>query len=199
MLTLKSSEGPHGRTQVTLDHLRKEGIEVELFYGVDGRKSGLITSHTYELDHPGTGYRMGAKVVNLFLSHVLMWRVWEYLSGDSLMIFEDDVRFVPGWRDHFDFAWPALPSDWDILYVGSCCCMDKPGRQQVSGQLYRIREAMCTHAYAIRKKALPALLDATEKVYANVDIAMSLHALPRLNAYAFLPRLAEQFKTEIAP
>lgn len=186
------------RISATMDHLRNEDIGAEEFIGFDGTVTGLKTDHTYELDHPGTNYRIGAKTVSMYLGHLCLWKVAEYISGDSFLFMEDDVRFNPGWKEHWEFAVPALPSDWDLLYLGSCCCMDKP-RQRISGQLYKVGYALCTHAYGVRKKALPKLLEACEKVYAGVDVAMCLHAIPILNTYAFLPRLADQHKTNILP
>lgn len=184
----------------TLAHLEEHGIVPELFPGLDGGQSGLLTNHVFEYDHPGTGYKIGPRLVSLYLGHVAMWRMMEFLEGDSFLVLEDDVRFAPDWREHFDYALPALPDDWDMLYIGSCCCMGYGHHpQRVSGHLHRIDYALCTHAYAVRKKALPILRRATDKVYAALDIAMCLHAIPQLNTYAFLPRLADQFETEIAP
>jgi GR25 family glycosyltransferase involved in LPS biosynthesis len=175
-------------------------ISAEPFFGFDGGVTGLRTEHTYEIDNPGTNYRIGPKTVSLYLGHLAMWRMCEHLEGDSFLILEDDVRFKPDWEEHFEFALPALPNDWDLLYLGSCCCMGHGNNPvQVSGHLHKVDYALCTHAYAVRKKALPILRWECEKIYAGVDIAMCLHGIPRLNAYAFLPRLADQFETEIAP
>ena len=199
ILTLeKTLNEPHSRTRKTLDHLNAVGINAEPFIGFDGSVTGLLTSHTYELDHPGTNYRIGPKTVNMYLGHMAMWRVCEYLDGDSFLFLEDDVRFKLDWREHFNFALPALPQDWDLLYIGSCCC-EGTEKQQISGHLNKVSHVLCTHAYAVRKKALKPLQKACEKVYAGIDIAMCLHAIPNMNAFAFLPRLADQFETEIAP
>lgn len=187
------------KANATLDHLRFAGIDAEPFYGLDGEVTGLDTKWTYERDHPGTGYKIGPKTVSMYLGHYMFWKVCEYMEGDSFLVLEDDVRFTRDWKEHFDFAMPALPPDWDLLYIGSCCCMGHPGIEKVSGHLHRVQHAQCTHAYAIRKKAAPILLEACQKVYAGVDIAMCLHGIPKLNTYAFLPRLANQHETMIAP
>ena len=210
MLTLKEDrdsgstfpDAPKGSTLTkTLEHLDEVGFpRPELFPGFDGRYTGLHTEHPFEYDHPGTGFNIGPKLVNLALGHIVMWRMCEFLDGDSFLILEDDVRFKPDWEAHFKFALPALPDDWDLLYVGSCCAQGYGHHPRpVSGQLHQVGYALCTHAYAVRKKALPILREATDKVYAAVDIAMCLHGIPKLKTYAFLPRLADQFETNIAP
>jgi hypothetical protein len=199
LLTLaKSLNGPHSRTQKTLDHLRAMEIPAEPFIGFDGEETGLLTTHTYEIDNPGTNYRIGGKTVNMYLGHLMMWRVCEFLEGDSFLFLEDDVRFRPDWREHFDFALPSLPKTWDLLFIGSCCCQGK-GARQVSGHLHRVSYALCTHAYAIRKKALRRVQEVCQRIYAGIDIAICLHAIPELETYAFLPRLADQHETDIAP
>lgn len=196
LTTARSLNSPHSRTAITLDHLRAEGIEVEPFLSMDGQISGLQTIHTYDIDHPGTNYRIGPKTISMFIGHLMMWKVCQYISGESFLFLEDDVRFKPDWREHFNFAMPALPADWDLLYIGSCCCQDK-NPQRVSGHLHRVSYALCTHAYALSRKALPVIEQACQKVYAGIDIAMCLHGIPQLQAYAFLPRLADQFETVI--
>jgi GR25 family glycosyltransferase involved in LPS biosynthesis len=201
MLALdRDIKAPHSRTHKTLDHLNAAGISAEIFPGFDGGITGLTTNHTYEIDNPGTNYRIGPRTISLYLGHLAMWRMCEFLEGDSFLILEDDVRFNPGWEEHFAFAFPALPIDWDLLYIGSCCAQGHGHHpRQVSGHLHQVGYALCTHAYAVRKKALPVLRQACEKIYAGVDIAMCLHGIPQLKTYAFLPRLADQFETEIAP
>lgn len=187
------------RANNTFDHLRFAGIDAEPFYGFDGPAAGLRTENSYELDNPGTGYRIGPKTLSMYLGHAALWRALLAWKCPHALIMEDDARFQKDWREHYDFAMPALPDDWDILYLGSCCCVGKEGVEKVSGHLHRVRQAFCTHAYAVALKALPTLMEACEKVYAPVDIAMSLHALPKLNAFAFLPRLAFQYATTIEP
>lgn len=196
MLTLPRAA--HGRAKDTLDHLRFHGIDPELFTGLDGETCGLETKWTYELDHPGTGYKIGPKTVSMYLNHLMIWKVCKYIPGDAFLILEDDARFNPDWKEHFDFALPHLPADWDLLYIGSCCAQDKRPAQ-VKGHLHRVSYALCTHCYAIRKKAIDVLFDACAKIYAGVDIAMCLHAIPTLQTYAFLPRLVQQHNTVIAP
>lgn len=196
MLTLPRTL--HGRARETLDHLRYHNLEAEPFIGLDGEVCGLETKFTYELDHPGTGYRIGPKTVSMYLNHMILWKVCKYLPGDVFLILEDDVRFNPDWKEHVDFALPSLPQDWDLLYIGSCCAQDKKPIQ-VQGHLHRVSYALCTHAYAVRKKALDVLWDACHRIYAGVDIAMCLHAIPQLQTYAFLPRIAQQHNTVISP
>lgn len=186
------------KAAATLQHLEERGICAEPFLGLDGEISGLETKWTYDIDHPGSGYRMGHKVISMYIGHLMIYQACQLLPGDNFLIMEDDARFDPGWREHFDFAIDSLPPDWDLLFFGSCCT---GGRKNtvVKGRLHATNYVLCTHAYAIRKKAIPTLLDGCHKIYANIDIALCLHCIPRLKTFVFLPRLAEQLDTIITP
>lgn len=186
------------RYDSTLAHLKDSGIYPERFDGFDSAISGLETRFTYDVDNPGTEYRMGTRPTNISLSHYVLWKCMLYMTGDSFLILEDDVRFDPDWRDHVASALVNLPQDWDILYVGSCCCEDRP-RTQVKNRLWETTVAQCTHAYAIRRKSLPVLLDKCARFWAGIDIQIMMHALPHLKSFAILPRVAHQDGTEISP
>jgi GR25 family glycosyltransferase involved in LPS biosynthesis len=167
-----------------------------VFYGVDGRESGLETKHTYEIDNPGSNYHIGPKIVSMFLSHWVLWNVLAHVPGDSFLIFEDDVRMEPDWKPIFDESIFALPKDWDLCYVGSCC-VDDMG--VVSGHLHRVSKALCTHAYMVNRKAVQPLIDNCRKIWANIDIAIYFDAFPKMKVYAILPRIAYQIDTVIPP
>lgn len=186
------------RFNATMAHLQEQGIFPEPFYGFDAEVTGLETKWKYEVDNPRTGYRMGPRTSNLYLSHYVMWKCATYATGDSFLFLEDDVRFDSDWRGHMASAMHNLPQDWDILYVGSCCCEDRP-KEQVKNRLWRTNFALCTHAYAVRKKALPILLERCKRFWSGVDIEMLIYALPHLKSYAILPRVAHQFGTVISP
>ena len=195
LLTIKRNQT---KADTTLGLLRSQGMQAEVFYGVDSQITGLWTDHLYEIDAPGSGYRQGPRTVNLHLSHFLMWKVFSYLAEDAFLVLEDDVRLIPTWNDELETALTHLPADWDLFYLGSCCCKGNAGNELIWGRLCRVRRALCTHAYAVRKKALPLLIEKGEKVWAPCDILLALDCMPHLNCYAMLPRIAEQLDTVIA-
>jgi GR25 family glycosyltransferase involved in LPS biosynthesis len=195
IITVPSSKE---RFDLTMAHLATEGLAPTPFVGISADISGLETKWTYEVDHPGSGYRIGPKHVAMNLSHYMLWKVCSFIEGDSFIIFEDDVRFVVGWRPHFEDAVAHLPSDWDMLYVGSCCCAVN-SNAPIHGRLHKTKYALCTHAYAVRKKALLILLEHCQKVWTHIDINIMFGAFPHLNCYAIIPRLADQQDTIIPP
>lgn len=195
ILTIPSNKA---RCDATLVHLNQRGIVPETFEGFDWKVTGLETTWKFEVDNPRTGYRMGPKIINLYLGHYALWKCMQYATGDSFLVLEDDVRFDDDWRGHMASALHNLPQDWDLLYIGSCCCDGRP-RTQIKNRLHKVDYALCTHAYAFRRKALPILLEKCNRFWAAVDVEMVFLAMPYLKTYAILPRIAQQFETELWP
>lgn len=186
------------RWQSAKAHYDSIGLAVEPFEAFDGPSSGLRTDWVYEMDHPGSGYKIGAKVIGISLSHISFWRAAQHFPEDYWMVLEDDAQFVDGWATVLANAIDSSPPEWDMIYPGSCNCFDKP-KEQVAPNLFQVRWPQCTHCYIVRKKALKTLLDTNLRVWAPIDIAMVMDSFPKLNVYTILPRIAVQLGTEIYP
>ena len=188
ILTLPDST----RISSTREHLAGLGLKWSLFFGIDAIKMGLTTVNPYEVDAPGSGYIMQQKHTGMHLSHFLMWRhFWNDHEEDSFTIFEDDVRLIDSWKLATVDVYKEVPEDWDILAIGSCCTEGRP-TAHISGPVYRVQYPLCTHAYMVRRKALPILLETQEKSWAPIDLALYFNSYPKLNVYTILPRIAEQ-------
>ncbi len=197
VLTIKNNSD---KLRETMGLLGAAGIRAEVFLGLDASITGINgTQWPYEIDHPGSNYKISNKNINMVLSYLCVWKALSLIPGDGFVILEDDVRFDADWKTHFDVGMTHLPDDWDLLFLGSCCCQNRSDKREVWGRLHKIGYALCTHAFAVRAKALPLLIDRCEKVWATIDIAIALQCMPQLNCYAFLPRLATQFQTNISP
>lgn len=187
-----------GRLQGTLQHLLGHGITPTVFEGMDGDICGLETrwefDHKSEQDTP----QQIAQWVAMHFSHYVLWKVCAYQPNDVFVILEDDVRLDGDWRECLNGAMSNIDPDWDLLHIGSCCMEGRTGKQ-VAARLWRVKSAWCTHAYAVRKKALAVLLDKCQRVHTKVDIAMAEDAMPHLNCFAILPTCARQEGTELHP
>jgi len=187
---------PSKRASDTMDHLREAGVPAELFTGWSGAVTGMVATHTYEVDNPGSGYVIGPKTANMYMGHVAMWRTALHCDGDSFLFMEDDVRFTSDWKRIMDDSDASLPADWDLAFPGSCCTQGRP-KTHLSGRLYRIGFAMCCHAYMIRRKALKSMIEWCERVDSPIDAAITLQCIPKLVTVAYIPRIADQPGTEI--
>ena len=187
----------------TLRHLSDFDVKPKLFYGLDHKTTGVhSTIYSYDMDDHDTDRRLSPKSIHIQLSHYMLWSGLQMLGQDCYAIFEDDVRFVPGWKERMQEAIKSLPDDWDLLYLGSCNCLDSVSDDdRVGADLFRVDRASCLHAYVVRAKVLPVLLERCERVWAPVDLAMHVDTVPGgsrpIVSYAVLPRLAEQFNQHI--
>lgn len=179
-------------------HLAERGIACEPFIGLDNLVFRLNPIDTFDIDRAGD--HIGQKQVCAHMSHYLIWKVMSYLPDDAFWVLEYDAEFVPQWRFLFNQAMNHAPDDWDMIYMGSCCCGVDPAKwPHLGGGLFEVKWPLCGHAIMYRKKALPVLLEAHQKVWAPLDIAMKHDSLPKLKVYTILPRIVSQRNTFIPP
>lgn len=193
---------PIKRFDDTTKHLDELGIKWERFDGMDNQICKLSPVETFDLDRAGE--RIGAKHVAATLTHYMLWNMMLYdtndygWSEDYFLALEFDVRFVDGWKPMFEVAMAAMPKDWDMIFLGSCCCK---GREQIqiSSNVVEVRYPLCGHAIMYRKKCLETLLTIHQKINMPLDIAMLMLSLPKLRVYTILPRIVEQHATFLPP
>ena len=186
------------KTAFIQQHLRASGIEAEEFPCISAAVSGLETVHTYEVDNPGTNYHIGPKPTALCVSFQMFWTAAMFMPEDYFFFIEWDAQFNPDWRHRSEQALGDVPADFDFLFLGSCCCKDRPQRH-VKGEVFEVKYPMCNHAQIIAKKAMPTLLRTQRKIYAPADISLAFHAFPHLKVYTLLPRCVNQFSTVLPP
>lgn len=185
------------RFDATMEHLKREGVEPTVFIGLDGNTCGLETR--WEIKYKGDDTpEIIRRWVALYFSHFAIWKMCSYQPYDAFVILEDDVRLVPGWREHLDAALVNLPGDWDLLFIGSCCT-EGHEKTQIHDRLWKVGYVNCTHAYVIQAKALQTILTKCERVDMKLDLSITLNAVPHLHTYALLPTLALQEGTVLPP
>jgi GR25 family glycosyltransferase involved in LPS biosynthesis len=184
------------KCSITKSLLEKDNIFPKIWMGYDCNETGLITKHKYELDNPD--YMIGEKTVNMYLSHYSLWQHVSFSKYSHFSIFEDDVRMIDNWKDVMEKNLQILPDDWDLFFIGSCSCQDAPSKIHIGENLFKIDHALCSHAYVINSTSYDVLLE-YQKVWAPVDIALTLGPVKKLNTYAVFPRLADQYMTNLIP
>jgi GR25 family glycosyltransferase involved in LPS biosynthesis len=177
-------------------HFNERGVKVDWLHGIGAKTFGLQTSHTYEFDHPGTGYVVDPKHVGLHLSHYMAWQAMALLEEDYFLLLEDDADFAPDWEMRFIQALTYCPRDTDLLFVGSCNTFDKP-RVDLGYGNFHVKWPQCTHAYIVFKRALPILLSTQRDSFAPIDLSLILRSFEYLNVVTVLPRIVGQRGQEI--
>lgn len=178
------------------EHFESVGLTgVLFFHGINGPKLGIIPTH----EVPETPEKM-PKTLGVWLSHRLLWSALLLLDGpdDEYLIVEDDAKFPADWRERFERARLQAHDDFDALYVGSCCTDDK-SRTLVRGNVYEVRFPLCTHAYILRRKALKPMISMLDAHPADtgIDIALHYRVWPEMRVYTVLPRIIDQFDTDM--
>jgi len=180
-------------------HFAERGLtDVSFFWGINAPVAGLATWHPYEVDHPGSGFRMGAKPTGCWLSHYMLWNAMTRMTDDAYLVLEDDAQLEEGFMDKWAQAMRDVPSDYSFLHLGHCCLAGR-ARQHVVGDVWETKEQMCTHAYVIRRGTVPLVLKTLRKCWAPIDIQLAREVFPLVKSYAVVPRIVSQFDTNIPP
>jgi len=186
-------------TESAKAHFSEVGLEnVEFFWGFNAPLAGVATTHTYEVDHPGSGYKMGAKPTGIWLSHYMLWSHLMRQPEEHFMVLETDAQFAPNWKERLERAWNDVPSNFDFLYPGYCC-MENHERKHIRGDVWETKHSQCTHCYIVRRGILPHVLSSMRKVWAPIDCQLVMEIFPTTNVYATIPRMVAQFNTIIPP
>lgn len=179
-------------------HFTSKGIDAEFFWGINGPVAGLATSHVYEYDHPGSGFRMGAKPTGCWLSHYMLWNCLTRMPEDRFLILETDAKLHDDFTLQFSRALASVPQNFDFLHVGHCCLKGHPTKP-VAGNVVETKHVQCTHAYVLTRKCIPFLLRTLRKCWAPIDVQLQLECFPHLATYAVVPRIVSQFDTDLPP
>lgn len=185
---------PIQRFTDTAAHLNSLGIKWERFDGMDNILCRLAPVDTFDLDR--VGERIGPKHIAATLSHYLVWKVMSYQDDDSFVVLEYDCRLVQDWQEQYNRAMSAVPDDWDVLMIGSCCTQGRESTH-IHDNVYEVKYPLSGHAIQYRKKALPVLLREHQRIYQPLDIALFYQSFPKLRVYTVLPRIADQHGTPL--
>ena len=214
MLRVISLRETPQRLQACRDHFASFGMTLDVFYGVNAAKWGLLTKNAYEVDHPGTGFHIPQKHVGLHLSHYFMWRESLLHPFNVHGCVEDDCRFVGDLKEGQTL--PLLLADYrewidlqgttpTMIFLGSCNCSYKPSvLVDERLHLYKVEWPQCTHAYLFNKAAAALLIETQEKSWAPIDLALIFNSFPVFKerggqVLTVLPRLFDQGNQQIHP
>jgi GR25 family glycosyltransferase involved in LPS biosynthesis len=128
---------------------------VERFSGVDAVTNLLR-------NQPPASWMLGAGAWGCYQSHLQLLEMCVAEDIDEVMIFEDDAQPAPDFKTRFDIFMDALPTDWDMFYLGGQLLdhnLHPP--QKVNEQIYQAHNVNRLHAYAIRQ---PFMYDVIEHI-----------------------------------
>lgn len=183
------------------EYFASQGLDVYWVEGIHAKKWGIQGRHIYLLDgRPQEQFYIGDGKVGCFLTWYLLYHLMKAMPYSHYRILESDAKFIDAWKEKLEQALRDVPEDFDFLFVGSCCAMDKEP-VHVKGDVYEFTYRgeskwnyypQCGHDYIISKKCVQTLIDTQRDVANPVDVSLIKYAFPKLKVYAILPRLTDQ-------
>lgn len=171
---------------INLPH-RKDRIEQMVFSRYFG---GAEEANTFEATD---GSKFGFEGSKRMRGHLGCWdshrRLMEKIKDENngqTLILEDDCQFIEAtdYQTYFD----ELPEDWDLLYLGG---INQDAPESYSEHLDYAKNILQTHAYVIRDKFVPVLLETLTNHRWKVDIVFS-EAIKRGKCFICNPVVAIQ-------
>ena len=111
-------------------HPELDGV-VDRVSATDGRELKL-TPEIAKIFGPNDFFWKKA-VLGCALSHMGLWwkLVNEHMEIGNYLIFEDDVKMVPGWRTTLEASMDHVPDDYDVLYLGGILPPNRAGFETI--------------------------------------------------------------------
>ena len=91
-------------------------LKYERFSAIDGGK--LEPTEQLQRIFDGNDYNMRQGMVGCALSHIKLYIELSNSKYDAFCILEDDIEFVPSFRDKFIHLYNSLENEWDLCYLG---------------------------------------------------------------------------------
>ena len=189
------------RWETVQKHLQERGIENLIqVAGIHGTRFGIDGTHTYDVDNPGSGFKIGPGYTAEFLSVYMMYNIMSVLPATHFLKLECDVDMIPDFLHHLSRELENVPEDFDFLWVGSCCMTGKTNKL-INGNVYQFDQStgypFGGHCYIVAKKAIPYIIQTQRDAYASSDLNLCFHTFPNLKCYGIFPRLATQKNTDL--
>lgn len=191
------------RSQACQRHLLERGVIATFWRGFHGKSWGVYTALEYD---PGKHISPGHVGLNMGT-----WALWQHIhessralnQDDPVIILEDDAKLPERFGDQVNDLLLTLQYDfpeWDLVFLGLAETIPKVWHK-VTERVGRPTSNLCvlndpfgTHAYMVRRRALPVLLDNMAVAQRNLDQQLFERVLkPKLLKWcAVLPSMVEQ-------
>lgn len=165
-------------------------IPYNFYDALHGKTKRRIISDTFQFSKRSEKYLSDGSI-GCIASHLTLWNSLIKSRHNSYLIFEDDVLFTENMLT-IDSIIEKIPSDFDIIYLGSKSSSSWLNMKKVSSNLYK---PFCiskgAHSYFISKKGAYKLLKLIKKidiVCGSIDTILGVLMMRKeIISYHFLP------------
>jgi GR25 family glycosyltransferase involved in LPS biosynthesis len=91
-------------------------LDYKRFPAIDG--TTLEPTESLQRIFDGNDYNMREGMVGCAMSHIKLYIELVNSEYDAFCIMEDDLEFVPNFREKFQYLYKNLPQSWDMCYLG---------------------------------------------------------------------------------
>lgn len=179
-----------GRREAAAARFTEQGLQVEFFDGVHGATAALLPGLP-AFDSPT--YRITPGRLGMIMSRLLLWTQCLERPEDPVLLLEDDAVPCLDFAQELQLSLAALPADWDVVHVGSCCTEGKP-TTTINERVAEVKYPLCCHAVLWRKRAIRVALEQLRRCSwsSHSDIILARLVYPRLRHYTLQPGLVTQ-------
>ena len=171
----------------------KLGIDVEIFPAVNGNL----------IDYKSISNRHTPGMVGCFLSHRAIWIDAIGNGYKRIMVWEDDAMPVPHFNTLMKRALPALPNNWEFIYLGFTHYQGFYGyREKINDYWVKPGHGWGTQCYAVNgPDVMLKLVDGAAKMHMQIDEQLIQQILPTkaIKHYSIQPNAVyqEAFKSDV--
>eukprot|EP00090_Calanus_glacialis_P014493 TRINITY_DN23297_c0_g1_i1.p1 TRINITY_DN23297_c0_g1~~TRINITY_DN23297_c0_g1_i1.p1 ORF type:complete len:567 (-),score=145.41 TRINITY_DN23297_c0_g1_i1:201-1901(-) len=165
LINLERRPDRYSRMKYNLDLI---GVDFQLVPAVDGRlidQNYLIENNIKmlpEFSEPYHGRPLTFGEIGCFMSHHKIWKDMIASNYDTIVVFEDDIRFEPYFIQKLDYLLTELktiPEEWDLVFLGRKILhnSEEPWLQS-SSQLVMVDYTYWTLSYILTRTGAQKLL-----------------------------------------
>lgn len=170
------------RNEMFLGEAKKIGITPQ-------RVKGIVFNGQYNSNLSDDEIKKANGIMGCMLSHLSIL-YWAVRRNASVLIFEDDAKFINNYSEITKNALLELPENWDMLYFGGNICNTIT---QITPHIGKLSHAQSTHGYAVNKKFIQTLIDYIDpSQVVPLDLTYAYKAIPNHNCYITIPMVAVQ-------
>ena len=140
------------------------------------------------------GNKLTMQEISLALKHIYIINEAYKNEYDSVLIFEDDVKFIKNFTKKFNNYITQLPNDWDIFWIGGSHNLHM--KYKIPVNVYKTnRGSRSAHAYLLSKTGIKKMIHELNNINLPIDFYFNQLVLNlNLNNYWAEPPLAFQNK-----
>lgn len=110
----------------------------------------------------------------------------------NILILEDDVQFYEHLEQRITPGLQALPSNWDIVYLGGNTNGEPGALMRYADGLQKVNYLLCLHAYAINQRAYDAILNYSKTCRTKIIDVIFAELQQKMNCFKIDPNAAWQ-------